>query len=259
MRKTAFVAAVAALMTATPALAAGGYAGVSYSNTDLEFFGSDTEIDTWQGEAAVGFSGGGWGAQLGGSFGNLDFDTGGDADAWALDGHVYWDGGTWRIGAVILHTDLDFGGGGGSVDETVYGIEAMVNTSPNTNIFASLTTGEGEFLADYDVWNLDVGGNFYASPNIRIGGYIGTGNVDFGPADSDTFSAGINGEFQPWAVPVSLTVGWNYYEAEDVSLETNAFRIGARWNFGAGTLQDRNNATPFATRGGLLDRAFGVR
>jgi hypothetical protein len=258
MRKTAFLAAAAALLTATPAMA-GGYVGLGYSNTDIDFSGS-TEVDTWQGEAAVGFSGGGWGGQLGGSFGNLDFDSGGDADAWAVDGHLYWDGGAWRLGAVILHTDLDFGsGGGGSLDETVYGVEAMFNTSPNSNIFASLTTGEGEFLADYDVWNLDVGGNFYASPNVRIGGYVGTGNVDFGGIDSDTFSVGVNGEFQPWAVPVSLTAGWNYHEADDISLETNSFRIGARWNFGGGTLQERNNATPFTTRGGFLDRTFGVR
>lgn len=257
MKTMALVAAAAALMTAAPAAAAGGYLGVQYANSDVEFIG-DLEADTWRGEGAFGRTGGGWGAQLGGSFGNSEFDTGADADVWTAEGHLYWNGGAWRLGGVVAHSELDFGAGG-TADETVYGIEAMFDTSANSNIFGSLTAGEGEFIANFDSWNFDAGLNYYLTPNARVGGYLGAGSVDFGGADADTFAAGVNGEFQPFAAPVSITLGWNYSEAEDISVEGNSVQIGARWNFGGGTLQDRNNATPFTVRGGVLDRLFGLK
>jgi hypothetical protein len=259
VKKTALLAAAAALMTAAPAVAAtGGYLGVEYGQADAEFIG-DLEVESLQGEGAFGWHGGSWGAQVNGSFGNLSFDSSADdADSMALNGHLYFDGGGWRLGGVIAHTSLDFGSGGGSIDETVYGVEGMFDLSPNTNIFASFTTGEAEFLVDADTWNLDAGVNFYATPNIRIGGFLGTGNLDFGSGDGDVFSAGIDGEFQPWSFPISLTAAWRHFDVEDGGLEADAFQVGARWNFGGGTIQDRNNVTPFNTYGPLLDRLYGV-
>jgi hypothetical protein len=256
MKKTAMLAAAAALMAATPA-AADGYLGLEYSNAEVDFIGS-ADFDTWQGEGAFGWTSGGWGGQIGGAFGNLDAGSGGDADTWSIDAHLYWHSGAWRIGGLIAATELDFGGGG-SIDETSYGVEGMVDLGPNANLFARATVGEAEFLADADTWNFDFGGNFYASPNVRFGGFIGAGNLDFGGGgDADTFSAGINTEFQPWTAPVSVTLGYNYFEADDVSLESNAFRVGARWNFGGGTLQDRNNTTPWAAQTDFLQRLYGT-
>ena len=255
--KTALLAAAAALMTATPAAAAsGGFVGLEYGNSDVEFIG-DVEFDVWQGEGAFGWNSGGWGAQLGGSFGNVEPEGGSDGDVWTVDGHLYWDGGGWRIGGVIAHTDLDFGGGG-SIDETAYGAEAMFNLGPNTNIWVSALASEAEFLADADTWSLDGGVNFYASPNFRLGAFIGTGNVDFGGGfDADSFSAGVNAEFQPFSFPLSFTAGWNHYEVDDAGLESDNLQIGARWNFG-GTVQERDAAVPFNGRTNFLDRLFGV-
>lgn len=254
MKKTALLAAAAAMMMATPA-AAQGYLGLEYGNTNIDFLGSDSDADKWEGEGAFGWNSGSWGGQIGGSVGNLQFD-GGDADFTNFNGHLYWDGGAWKIGGLVSVTNVD---DGDEATDTTYGIETMFETSANSNIYASYTTGESEFFfTDWDVWNLDAGVNFYASPNMRFGGFVGAGNVDAGGLDADTFSFGINGEFQPWSAPVSLTAGWNSYEIEDLDLETSAFTIGARWNFGGGTLQERNNATPFTTTGGMVSRIYGV-
>lgn len=256
--RTALLAAVAVIIAATPAAAeTGGYLGLEYANADFETLFGDDELEGWQSEGAFGWRGGGWGAQIDGSFGNLEESGGTDGDVSTIDGHLYWDGGNWIVGGVITHTNMDFGSGG-SADETAYGVEALFAFTPRSNISASLTVGEADFIADADTWNLDAGVNFYATPNIRIGALLGTGNLDSGPNDFDTFTAGIDGEFQPWSAPVSLTAAWRHYETDAIDLEANAFQVGVRWNFGGGTLQDRDKVTPFTTYGPLRDRMNGI-
>jgi hypothetical protein len=251
MKKTALLAAAAALLTAAPA-AAQGYLGVEYGNLD---FAGVADGDIWQGEGAFGWNSGSWGGQVGASFGNVDFGTG-DADFYTLNGHLFWNAGAWRIGGVVATTQSD----DADVDEWAYGVEGMFNTTANTNIFASLTAGETDiFGPSLDLWNFDIGGNLYATPNVRIGVLLGFGNVDGGGgSDVDTNTYGINGEFQPWAAPVSITAGWTRFEIDDTGFESDLFQIGARWNFGGGTLQDRNNATPFNTTTGLFNRLYGI-
>lgn len=257
MKKTAALFALAALATATPA-AAQGYLGLEYGNDSVEVFGSETDLDVWQGEGAVGFGGAGWGGQVGASFGNISVDSD-DADFWTLNGHLSWSGGGWRIGGVVATTNLDFGGGS-EADEIAYGVEGMFAPSANSNIYASYTIGDADdgLFGSVDLSNFDVGGNYYFSPNARIGGTFGVGNIEAGGGDVDSLSLGINGEFQPWSAPVSITLGWNTYEIDDADLSADTFQIGARWNFGGGTLQDRDGKLPFNTYTGFANRVYGI-
>lgn len=253
MKKTALLAAAAAMMMATPA-AAQGYLGLEYGNGSVDV-GVDQDLDLWQGEGAFGFGGTtNWGGQFDASIGNVSADTG-DADFWTLGGHLWWQGSGWRLGGVVTTTSID---DGGSIDETQYGVEGSYDFGPNTSLWSSYTMGEVDSGgASADLSNWDIGANFYASPNVRIGGFIGFGSIDIA-GDVDTTSWGINGEFQPWSAPISITAGWNNFEIEDANIEANAFTIGARWNFGGGTLQERNNSTPFDTNTGYVNRLYGI-
>jgi len=259
MSKKAALLALAAIMTATPA-AAQGYLGLEYGNDSLDLLGGSGDADIWQGEGAVGFGATGWGGQVGGSIGSLDLE-GTDADTWTLNGHLFWSGAGWRIGGVAATTQVDFGSSG-DIGETQFGVEAMWAPSANGNIYADYLTGDVDdnaILGDADVWNFDVGGNYYFSPNVRVGANIGTGNLDFGGgADFNTLSAGINGEFQPWSAPISITLGWNHFDVDDIDTTGDTFQIGARWNFGGGTLQDRDGKLPFNTYTGFYNRLLGV-
>lgn len=262
MKKTALFVAAATLFAAAPqvASAGSGYIGAEYNTGEASILLGDADAEGFQGEGAVGFGGGGWGGQFNAAIGNLELeDTGLDFDHWSAGGHLWWNGGGWRLGGVIATSQFD-AGGGADFDETIYGLEGTFDAGPNTVLLGSVTFGEGDFggLFDYDTWNADVGVNFYPTSNGRIGAFVGTGQLDGGGGDFDSFSAGINGEFQPFSAPVSFTLGWNTYQVDDIDVDANMFRLGARWNFGGGTLRERDNATPFDTSTGVLSRALGT-
>lgn len=233
---------------------AGGYVGVAYTSED------ESDGDTLMLEGAVGHVSGDWGFQLDGSFGNVEFQTL-DADVSSLSGHVYRAGSNWRLGLGVSTSAVDLAPA--DPQEIAYGVVGTYDFSPNTVMSGSFTLGEVEFLAfDIDTWNFDAGVDHYVNANWRIGASLGTGNLEttLGDGDSTTFS--LNTEFQPWSTPVSFNVG---YSSVDISgtvfggLESQTLSIGARWNFGAGTLRDRDNITPFDTRTALYGRALDLR
>ena len=253
MKKLALLAAAAAALMASPA-AAGGYVGAVYGNTDAD----GLDGDTWQAEGAVGHNAGGWGFQVDGSIGNTD--AGADVDHYGLAGHLYWGGSNWRLGAVVTGASLD--GGATDVDEIAYGIEGTYNVGPNSRFNAAATFGEIEILGvDADTWNLDVGFDFYANPNLRFGGTLGAGNLEAVGTDFETWTGGLDAEWAPFAAPVSFTLGWTHFDLDDAFLggiESDNVSVGVRWNFG-GSLQDRDNATPFDTRNQFYPRVFDLR
>jgi hypothetical protein len=176
---------------------------------------------------------------------------------------LYWGGAGWRLGGALAFSNFDAGAGAESED-VVYGIVGTHDLGPNTVLDGSATFGEIDiFGADVDTWNIDAGLNFYTASNFRIGANIGVGNLDAGGgADADTSSGGINAEWAPFAsTPVSFIAGWNHFDVDNAFLggiETDTLSIGARWNFGGGSLRERDNSTPFETRTALYPRAFDL-
>ncbi|MGH6949731.1 MAG: hypothetical protein ACREH4_02590, partial [Vitreimonas sp.] len=199
MKKTALFAAAAALLTATPA-AANGYLGAQYMTGESDVLLGNADSDGWQGEGAFGFGSTGLGGQIDGSHGNIDLDgTGIDFDAWSLGGHMWWNFGSWRLGGVVVAANAD-GPGPFEFDETAYGVEGAWDLGPSVVLIGTMTTGDGEFagVLDYETFNLDIGARLYATPQIRLGGFLGTGSADIdGVGEADSLSFGLNGEFQP--------------------------------------------------------------
>lgn len=251
MKKTALLAALAAAFVATPALAqSGGHVGLTYGNTDA----NGTDGDTWQVEGAFGGNSGSVGYQIDAGIGSTDAG-GSDVDDRTIAGHLYWHNDNWNLGGVVATTNLD---DGDSVDETVYGIEGSFNLAPNAVLTGSYTVGETEFLVDLDTWNADIGLNYYFTDNFRVGGTLGTGNLDAGGgADFDTSSYGISAEWQLSSAPVSFTAGYSTIDT-DVFGEYDTLKVGVRWNWG-GTLRERDAATPFDTQTGLYQRVYGLQ
>jgi hypothetical protein len=253
MKKIGLLAAAAAMMVATPA-ASEGYVGARYQSGSVDS-GVDVDVTGWQGEGAFGWNSGSWGGQVGGAIGNVEPDGGTDADYTRFDAHLNWSGGGgFRIGGVVASTSID----DADLDEWVYGLEGAIDNA-NSRFWGSATLGTIDAGgSDYDTWNADAGVDFFANPNFRIGGNIGIGSVD--DADLDSFSAGINAEIQPWSAPVSIYGGWQLtnFDGGGTDIDANYFSIGARWNFGGGSVQDRSNAIPFRTNTQYAGRLFDV-
>lgn len=249
MKKTALLAVAAAAFTATPALAAGGYVGVEHTTTDWQTI-SVVDLESLEGEFAIGFGGENWGAQAEGSLGNIEASSGVDVDASSLAGHLWYAGDNWRLGGVVARTKIDDFG----VTEWAYGVEGTFDVTPNAVLFASITQGNVED-ADIDILNFDLGASYYLTPNLRFGGEIGFGNIE---SDADIRGYRLNAEYQLSAAPISLTLGWASYDVDDGALESESISIGARWNFGGATLRDRDNITPFNASTGLWGRSYGI-
>lgn len=255
MKKTTLLAATAALVCATPAFAQdhGGYAGLRYSTGELDQ-GPTSDIDAWQGEAEVGFTHGAWGGQFGGSFGNADVSTSNDTDFFTLNAHLNWGGENWRVGGFVVYGSIDEI----NVDEWTYGAEAAFDIGPNATIFGTGALGNLDGPTDSDIWNFDAAFAYYFTDNFRLSGNVGTGNID--DFDYDTTTYGINGEVQPFSVPISFTFGWNAISIDGSGFDADGdyLSVGARWNFGAGTLRDRNSVTPFNQPTAYAQRVYGA-
>lgn len=245
MKKTALLAAAAALFCATPALAqSGGSIGLNYTSVE-------DDAEGFQIDGAFGGASGAFGFQLDAGIGSLE-----DVDTQTVAGHAYWNGGAWRLGGVVAFTNI---GDEDDASESAYGVEGTFDLGSQAVILASYTVGEADlFLDDVDTSTFDIGLNYYLTENFRIGGQYGFGNLDGGTGDVDTSNLRLNAEWQPWTTPVSFTLGYNSFDVDESSDGLDSWSIGARWNFG-GSLRERDNATPFDTRTGFYQRLYDIR
>jgi hypothetical protein len=257
MKRTALLAAAAAAMIATPAAADNaGYIGGGYNQLQDDF--GDT--DGWQGEAGFGTSGAGWGGQIDGSVGRFSDESGDEADTYNVNGHLYWQGGSWRFGGFAGYSSIE--SGGVELQDTTVGLVGSYALADTTTLTGALTGGNVEFLGvDIDAINFDVGLDFLQADNFRATINAGYGQVELSGVEGDTTTFGINAEWQPeWSLPVSFTGGYNYFNDDGFfGAETNSIGFGARWNFSGASVRERANATPFRTQTSFAQRAFDIR
>jgi hypothetical protein len=252
LRTTLLATTIFALM-GTPAFAqerVNGYVGIDYANSA---FDGGYDADLWQADAALGFSHGQFGLQLDGSVGSFESDS----DTWAVAGHANYAGSGWRVGAVVAATSFD-----GGDEEVVYGIEGNYDIGERAVIGASGTLGSVPVLYDdFDTWNIDVDLAFYVTPNWRLGGRVGVGNLENSLWEVDTTSVGLGVEVQPWAAPLSIAVAYDYFDRDGTptfETEIDAFSVSLRWNFSGGSLRERDSVTPFDTRTQFIQRSYGI-
>lgn len=240
MKKTALLTAAAALMMATPAMAQ-GYVDVSYMNADV--FGSG-DIDTFSlgGAAALGAN-----FQLDARYAHLEAT--GSADAFQIGGHLFSRGPQWLWGGYVGYTDLDSSG--------------EWTAAFQTQFYMSRTTLSGDLVysdpegSSTDFWGLDGELRHFATDNFSIQGNLGFGQVS-GGGSADTWSAGIGAEWQMTSAPISIYGGYQRFDIDGAPDATDAFGIGARWNFGGQSLFERNRSGAGLGRPqGFVERFFG--
>lgn len=226
-------AAIAALMSAGAAHA-NGYVGAAYQSTDFGG-GSDTETPSINGAILLGEH-----FQLNGHYATND-DI--DVDAIGLDAFLFNRGETSAIGGYASYQSIDLGPS--SADEWGLGVFGQLYRG-NTTWTGQL--GYNDTEGDVSVIHLDGEWRHFFTDNFSVQGNLGYGDVEVDSGGGgDYWSAGLGAEWRFTGTPISIYGGWQHVDIENG--EIDSIGIGARLNFGAGSLLDRNRS------GASLNRA----
>ena len=240
MKMTTFLGAAAiALMAATSAHAQSGHVGLSYQSSD------DTNIDS---TAISGSVAAGANVQIDGGYAMLEAGGGSDIDVWSVGGHLFSRGEQWLWGGYVGFSSLD-AGGGASFDETTVALETQYYMA-RTTFSGALGYTDADFFTGLKQTALDLELRHFVSDNFSINGNVGFGSID-GVGTSDGSTYGIGAEAQLGSAPVSIYGGFQHNEI-DGSPGIDSLGIGVRWNFGGGSLFDRDRS------GAGLSRPTGV-
>ena len=256
MRNWIIGAAAAIAVVAAPSVAAAqatGFVDLSYVNSNLEQGATDIDIDTVAVGGSVAFDMQGVGLQLDARVGNADAD-GGDIDFWNIGGHIYKRTANWLFGAYV---------GGGNVDSSPGTDADEWTVALETQYYMNRTTLNGAISysevddANIDATAVDLGVQHFVHDNLSIGANVGFANLDTAGGDVDSTTLGVDAEWQMATLPVSIYGGYQRTDVDDANIESDAFYVGVRYNWG-GTLYDRNRSgAGLARRQGVFGRLLG--
>lgn len=237
MRSVIFGAASALALLAPAAASAetAGYVDISVGQADID----STDLDMISlGGAVVTPVSPNWRAQ---------FDV--DATRYSEDGaitgtsvtaHLFTEGPNWAVGGVLSNRDLLF------ASMWSLGLEGQTNLG-QVVLEGEVGVGTIEtFGGDTGTVNADGNATFYATPDFSIG--LGVSYLDADDAFGSSLTYSIEGEYK-FDCPMSVFAGWATADYDDVDVDVDTWRIGARWAFGNDTLQGRRETGPRWLRG----------
>ena len=222
--KKLFLGAAALMALAAPGVSAAqtGYIGADYGSTDIDGLGSD---DAWGVSGAVELTP------------NVAIDAGvtdNDSDtAWGATGHLYTNNDARLLGGFVGVSDSDV-----STSWTV-GAEGQWYFGDTTLAAAASYANDDD--NEVDAYGVNGEIRYFVDQNFRIEGGLGWFNLDTPVGDDTAVSLGVGGEFQFTSAPISLGVGYTRTQTDDTDIEADTVTATARWNFGGGTLHDRDH------------------
>jgi hypothetical protein len=220
-------AAIAALMTAGAAHAQSGHVGVGFQTADA---GGGSEVDSTAVDGAFLFTDN---FQVNAAYASLE----GDADAWGIDAFLFNRSETGAFGGFIGYQSLDLGGSS-TADGWNIGLLGQMY-SGNTTWSGQL--GYADTESDISILHLDGEARHFFSDNFSAQANLGFGNIDIsGGGDGDFWSGGVGAEWQFTGAPISIYGGWQHVDFDGGDVDT--LGAGVRWNFGGGTLLERNRS-----------------
>lgn len=251
--KTVFLASVAAAtLFAAPALAqnAVGSAGLTYTNSDSDFFESDALVI--DGSAATSAFGD-WTVTLDAALNYSENDGPIGDTTTAAAAHVSRVFNGVRVGGFVAIQNNEM------FDVASIGAEAQ-------KVFERATlTGSVAYsdVLQATAWNVGADAAYYPMPSLRLNATVGYSTVDglFGNGDSmDTWTYGAGAEYRIAATPYSVFGRYETTSYDDIDMDIDTFKIGFRYNFG-GSFQDQDRAGANigrANRSAIEALAFGA-
>jgi hypothetical protein len=241
MRKLLLTASLLAglSMIAAPAMAqATGVVGVSIGSLNLDAGGPDQDVDLMGIDGSVAFPVG-QGLLLQGNLALGKLDDPVDGTSISGSANFGMRNSSYALGAYVGLKNNEF------VDDTflAFGGE-YVYYMPQMTL--SIGGGFGSFDdADADIYGISGVGRYFVSDNLRFDGRVGFTNIDTG-TEADGIGVGVGGEWKPDNFPISFNAGYDFQTLDSGGAETDisVWSIGARFDFGNGTLKARDRNGP---------------
>lgn len=232
--KKILLGAAAAFAVAAPSAAlanTSGYVDTGYENTDYD---SGGDFDALHLGGGVYHTFGGWGVQADGRVTNQDWGGSSTSGHGYAAVHAFTQGGGWDFGGFLGL--LDYYGDAGMM----LGAETRTHFG-NFSLQGTLGYAEFDSWSDYNLWDIRVDGAFFLQPNFAITGGIGYSEWDAG-SDSDALTLSLGAAYQ-------FVNGFTLYgeyintdgDGSGFNWEADTFRIGLRFDFNGGSLQDITN------------------
>lgn len=198
----------------------------------------DVKLDNWQVEGAARYDFGQFGASLDGQITDMSVDGGrvDDNVSYAFTGHL-----NTHVGGAIV-------GGFAGVDAnngfTLWGVglEGQAKATANDTVYGQVGYGSSHDLGNPDLWAARAEWRHFFTDNVKLQGSAGYVNADTDFGHLNTWSLGLEGEYRFAGSPWSVRAGYDFSRTDKLDTNDNAFRIGARYTFGAGSLKARDDA-----------------
>jgi hypothetical protein len=227
---------VAALLLASPAMAQPvGSVGASYTHGEID--PGSVDSDGWVVDGSVGFDlGTSFGAAVNAGVG--DNDLPGTDSAWEAGGQVFYKGQNALLGGSLGFADSS------GPDAWTYGAVGQMNFTGFTAGAAVTKLNLDSAVGFDDAWGIDGQANVFATDNLRLTGSVGYGDYNgvTSAFDNSEWTFGVGAEWQLASLPLSVAGDYAHVEFDKGSVSSDVFKIGARWNFGGGTLKDRSDS-----------------
>lgn len=222
-----------ALLAAAPANAASGYVGAAYTRDQVNAKPKDVNQDIFGVEGAVAFNASeSLGLDLDAAYADSD-----DTDSTTAGAaHLYLKGAGYKFGG--------FAGVADAGNDTIWsaGLEGQRNFGQTT--LAGAVGYANDDDANADAWGADAELRYFATDNFRLAGKLSYANIspDKGK-DDNLVGIGVNAEYQLATTPVSFRAGYEHTEFDKANVDSDAFTVGIRYNWG-GSLKDRDENGP---------------
>jgi hypothetical protein len=234
--KRALLCGVAALSLSGAAFAQ-GYVSGNYADLD--------GVDMWSlnGRYILGEH-----VMLDAGYSSLD----GDVDIFRAGGHVFWTGADWLLGGYVGGEWVNTTGG--DVDNWVAALESQYHTGRVT-LQATVQYGEMDtpVFISFDQWNVNGALRWFVSDNFALeanAAWLDTTVNPIGVSDDGSYF-GLGAEWQ-FHDCLSVFAAYRHSDVASTTTEIDSFGIGLRWNFGEGTLMQRDRS------GARLRRPEGI-
>jgi opacity protein-like surface antigen len=122
------------------------------------------------------------------------------------------------------------------------GLEGQTKLTAQDNLYGQVGYGEDKDLADAKLWAARLELRHFFTDNFKLQGAVGYTNADTDIGHANAWTVGAEAEYRFASSPWSVRAGYDFSRADKLDTDVHAFRVGARYSFGAPSLKARDDA-----------------